>query len=215
MNHSEFITCCSKLASVKLLLEKHYRPNICPVQSRRSRRFVLFLPAGSISTEVCEEEFSNKHKDSVLLVGNIHSWCSSGCLSHLPIMCKTPWRVGVASKASTVFEGSVVGPLLSFLLSVFEKQKQTERSISATSGAGPPPPLLHPHPCLMLDGCLWAPHPSNLCSQRGRKSDKFPRPSLATGIRCCYWAFEMVRVWSCDMPGQWNVVGGKMGLGEF
>lgn len=175
----------------------------------------FFLQAGSISTEVHGQEFSNQHKDSVLLVWNIHSWWSSGCLSHMPLMCKTPsWGGGrrVASKAFRVFEGSMVGPLVSFLVSVFEKLKQTERSISVTSGARPPPP---PTPTFDAGWLFISSTSFKSMLTEGRKSHKFPRPSLATGVCCFYWAFEMVRVWSCDMLGQWNVVGGRMGLGEF
>lgn len=73
----------------------------------------------------------------------IHGWCSSGCHRHMPIKCKTDMFSGgwsVTSKAFTVFEGRMLGVLVSFLVSVFEKLKQTEQGISVTSGAGPAPP---------------------------------------------------------------------------
>lgn len=75
------------------------------------------------------------------------------------------------------FEGSMVALLGSFLVSVFQKLKQTEPSISVTSGARPPPPSTPSR--LMLDGCLQVPHPSNPCSQRGEnRTNSLVPPSL-------------------------------------
>lgn len=104
-------------------------------------------------------------------------------------MCSGGWSV--ASQAFTVFAGSTVGLLVSFLIFVFVKLKQTEQSLSVTSGARPPPPPTPPFDA----GWLFISSTSfKSMFTEGRKSDKFPRPSLATGVRCFYWTFKMVRV---------------------
>ena len=43
-----------------------------------------------------------------------------------------------------------------------------------------------------------------------RQWDNFLSPSPARGILYFYWTFEMVRVWSYDPVGQWNVLLGKL-----
>lgn len=159
-------------------------------------------------------KLSNLHKDSVLLMSNIHADGAPAASVTWQLTVKRRVFSGgwsVASEAFPVFEGRVVGLLASLLRSVFKKLKQTDQSISLTSGARPPPPPTPPFDT----GWLFIRSTSFKCMfTEGRKADKFPRPSLATGVCGFYWTSEMVRGWSCDTPGQWNVVGGKMDLGE-
>lgn len=74
----------------------------------------------------------------------------------------------MASKAFTVFAGSTVGLLVSFLISVFVKLKQTEQSLSVTSGARPPPP---PTPRLMA---VYKFHILQIHVHRGEKIGQIP-----------------------------------------
>lgn len=131
----------------------------------------------------------------MLLVSNIHA---DGALA-ASVACQLTVKLhmfsggwSVTSKASTVFEGSMVGLLVSFLVFVFEKLKQTEQSVAVTSGARPP--LLHPQPPFDAGWLFISSTSFKSMFTEGRKSDKFPRPSLATDVSCFYWAIEMVRV---------------------
>lgn len=50
--------------------------------------------------------------------------------------------------------------------------------------------------------------------ERDTVRENFLSPSPARGILYFYWTFEMVRVWSYDPVGQWNVVLGKAVRGK-
>lgn len=69
------------------------------------------------------------------------------------------------------FEGSVVALLGSFLVSVFQKLKQTEPSISVTSGARPPPPPTPPVWCWMA---VYKFHILQIHVHRGEKIGQTP-----------------------------------------